>query len=107
MSEVKGSGQEWQAAMAQERQRRATQVRGQGWWPGGATPHLRSGAAARKSYLTPPHLKPGVAAGRSYPTPEARGGSREDEPHVQGVVAAQAQEVLEALSHTEGQEGQW
>ena len=38
--------------------------------------------------------------------PEARGGGREDQPHIQGAVAAQAQEGLEALSHVEGQEGQ-
>ena len=30
---------------------------------------------------------------------------QEDQPHVQGVVAAQAQEGLEELSHVEGQEG--
>ena len=45
-------------------------------------------------------------AGRSNPTPEARGGGQEDQPHVQGAVAAQAQEGLEELSHVEGQEGQ-
>ena len=40
--------------------------------------------------------------------PEARGGSWEDKPHVQGAVAAQAQEGLEELSYVEGQEGrQW
>ena len=44
-------------------------------------------------------------ARRSYPTPKARGGGREDQPHIQGVVAARAQEGLEALSHVEGQEG--
>ena len=60
-SEDKGS-QECQAATAQERQRRATQVQGQGRRQGGPTP-------------------------------------------VQGVVAAQAQEGLEAPSHVEGQEG--
>ena len=38
-------------------------------------------------------------------SPEARGGSREDQPHVQGVVAARAQEGLEELSYDEGQEG--
>ena len=38
------------------------------------------------------------------PTPKARGG-REDQPHVQGAVAARAQEGLEELSHVEGQEG--
>ena len=41
------------------------------------------------------------------PTPEVRGGGREDNPHIQGAVAAQAQEGLEELSHTEGQEGRW
>ena len=42
------------------------------------------------------------------PTPEARGGGQEDQPHVQGAVAAWAQEGLEELSHVEGQEGrQW
>ena len=38
----------------------------------------------------------------------ARGGGQEDQPHVQGAMAAQAQEGLEELSHVEGQEGrQW
>ena len=37
--------------------------------------------------------------------PEARGSGRQDQPHVQGAVAAQAQEGLEELSHIEGQEG--
>ena len=40
------------------------------------------------------------------PKPEARGGGREDQSHVQGAVAARAQEGLEELSHIEGQEGQ-
>ena len=39
------------------------------------------------------------------PTPDARGSDREDQPHVQGAVAAWAQEGLEELSHVEGQEG--
>ena len=77
-SEVMGSGRGYQAAMAQERL-------------GGATPPPRSGAIA----------------GRSYPMPEARGGGWEEQPHVQGAVAAWAQEGLEELSHIEGQEGQW
>ena len=34
----------------------------------------------------------GVAAKRSYPMSEVRGGSREEQPHVQGVVAVWAQE---------------
>ena len=37
--------------------------------------------------------------------PEAKGGGREEQPHVQGAVAAQVQEGLEELSHVEGQEG--
>ena len=37
--------------------------------------------------------------------PKARGGGREDQPHVQGAMAAQVQEGLEELSHFEGQEG--
>ena len=73
-----GSSRECQAEMVQE-------------WLRGATPGLRSGAAARKS----------------YPTPEARGCSWEEQPHVQGVVAALAQEGLEELFHVQGQEGQW
>ena len=61
----------------------------EGRWPGGVTPSRRSG----------------VAAGRSYPMPEARGGGREELLHVQGVVAARAQEDLEELLHIQGQEG--
>ena len=53
----------------------------------------------------PLSLRPREAAGRSNPTPEARGGGREDQPHVQGALVAQAQEGLEELSHVEGQEG--
>ena len=56
--------------------------------PGGATPRPR----------------PGAAAGRTNPTPEARGGGREDQPHIQGALAARAPEGLEELSHVEGQE---
>ena len=37
--------------------------------------------------------------------PKARGGGREGQPHVQGVVAVRAQEGLEEPSHVEGQEG--
>ena len=45
-----------------------------------------------------------AATGSSNPTPKARGGGQEGQPHVQGVVAVQAQEGLEELSHVEGQE---
>ena len=37
--------------------------------------------------------------------PEAKGGGREEQPHVQGPMAARVQEGLEELSHVEGQEG--
>ena len=43
-------------------------------------------------------------AERSYPTSEVRGSDQAEQPHFQGVVAAQAQEGLEELSHLEGQE---
>ena len=39
------------------------------------------------------------------PKPEARGGGREELPHVQGAEAVRAKEGLEELSHIEGQEG--
>ena len=88
-SEVRGSSRECQAETAQER-------------PRGATPHPRPETAPERSYL---HLRSGAVAERSHPTPEARGGGREDQPHIQGVVAAWAQEGLEEPSHVEGQEG--
>ena len=34
-----------------------------------------------------------AAAKRSYHTSEVRGGDREEQPHLQGAAAAQAQEV--------------
>ena len=37
--------------------------------------------------------------------PEARGGSQEEQPHLQKAVAAQAQEGLEELLHIQGQKG--
>ena len=47
-----------------------------------------------------------AVTGRRNPTPKARGSSWEEQPHIQGVVAALAQEGLEEPSHVEGQEGQ-
>ena len=43
---------------------------------------------------------------RSHPASEVRGNGLEEPPHIQGAVAARAQEDLEELSHVEGQEGQ-
>ena len=77
-------------------------VRGQGQQP--RVPGCDGAGMAEKSYPSP---RPGVAAGRSNPTPEARGSGREEKPHFLGVVAAQAQQGLEELSHVEGQEGRW
>ena len=91
--------------MAQELPRRATQVQGQGRQPGGATPRLRSGAAAERRYPAK-EVRGGSREELPHaPTPEARGGGREDQPHIQGAVAVRAQEGLEELSHVEGQEG--
>ena len=45
------------------------------------------------------------AAKRSYPTPEVRGCGLEEQPHVQGVVAARVQEGQEELLHIQGKEG--
>ena len=91
MSEVRGGSREEIPSVGGQGRRREElpRVRGQGRWPGGATPCLR----------------PEVAARRTNPTPEARGGGREDQPHVQGALAARAQEALEELSHVEGQKG--
>ena len=107
-SEVRGSSRE-----------ELPRVQGQGRRPRGATPRPRSGrvatrgvtpcprsgAVAGRSYPTPLSQRPRAAAGRSNLTTEARDGGREDQPHVQEAVAAPAQEGLEELSHTEGQEG--
>ena len=60
-------------------------VRGQGQWP------------------RVPGCDTTGAAERSYPMSEARGGGREEQPHVQGVVAAWVQEGLEELFHIQGQ----
>ena len=54
--------------------------------PRGATPHPRSGAVA----------------GRSYPTPEVRGGSQEEQPHVQGAVAALCWRSCEEIPGVQG-----
>ena len=39
--------------------------------------------------------------------PEAGVGHRKEQPYIQGVVAAQAQESLEELFHIQCQEGRW
>ena len=44
-------------------------------------------------------------AERSYHTPEIRGGGPEEQPHIQGAVAAWAQEGQDKLLHVQSQEG--
>ena len=77
--EVRGSGREYQTATAQEQPRRAT-------------PRLRSVGAAERRY---PASEVRGGNERSYPVSEAKGSGREEIPHVQGAVAAKAQEGLE------------
>ena len=89
---VRGSGRECQTATAQER-------------PRGATPRLRPGGAAERSYPASEVRGGGREELPHAPKPKARGGGREDEPHIQGAVTARAKEGLEELSHVEGQEG--
>ena len=65
------------------------------------------GGVAERSYLTSEVRGRGWEELPHAPMPEARGGGREDQLHVQGAMATQAQEGLEELSHVEGQEGLW
>ena len=68
----------------------------------GATPRPRSGAAAKSA-----RLRLCRSCWEELPNTRDRGGGWEDQPHVQGAVAARVQEGLEKLSHVEGQEGRW
>ena len=80
-SQVRGSGQECQAATAQE-------------WLRGATPHPRSGVVAGRSYSTSkardngreelPMSEARDSGREELPTSEARGGGQEYLPHTQG-----------------------
>ena len=79
----------------------------------GTTPRLRSGAEAESARLrqrrsSREDLCPwsGVPAERSYWADKVRGGGREEQPHVQGAVAAWSQEGIEELLHIQGHEGQ-
>ena len=90
-----------------------SEVRGRSWedpmpegrGPRGVTPCLRSGAAAESARL---RRRRNSREELPYaPMPEARGGGREELPHVQGAMAVQVQEGLEELSNVETQEGRW
>ena len=52
-----------------------------------------------------PRLRSRAVARRSNPMPEARGGGWEDQPHVQGAMAAGVQEGLEELFHLKVRKG--
>ena len=71
----------------------------EGLQPKGVTPRLRSGAVAKSARLR------WCSNGREE-LPCFRGQGRWLGGATRGVVAAQAQEGLEELSHVEGQEGQ-
>ena len=70
-----------------------------GQWSRGVTPHPRS-----EQQLRVPGYDGTGTAERSYPTSEVRGNRQEEQSHLQGAVATQAQESLEVLSHVEGQQ---
>ena len=76
-------------------------VRGQGQQPRRANQRPRSGAAAEIA-----RLQQRRSSREELPHAGGRGSSREEQPHVQGAVAACAQEGLGELFHTQGQEGQ-
>ena len=61
-------------------------VRGQGQRP--RVPGCNGAGTAERSY---PRPRSGATAERSYPTSEARDGTREEQPHIQGAVAVWAQ----------------
>ena len=66
-------------------------------------PHARGqGAAAERRYPA----SEGRGGGREeLHTPKVRGSSREEQPHIQGAVAARVPEGLEELLHVQCQEG--
>lgn len=70
------------------------------WQPGGVTPT----SEVRGQWPRVPGCYGAGMAGRSKPT-RGQGGSPEKQLHVQGAVAAWAQEGLEKLSHVQDQEG--
>ena len=87
----------------------------EGQRPRGVTPCLRSGPVAEsarlrqrrnaeKSYPASASEARG-SGGRSNPMPKARGGGREEQPHVQGAVAVRTKEGLEELFHVKVRRG--
>ena len=66
-------------------------------------PHVRG----QGQQLRVPDCDGTGTAEKSYLTSKVRGSGWEDQPHVQGAMAAWAQESLEVLFHFEGEEGRW
>ena len=89
MSEVRGSGREYQTAMAQER-------------PRGATPRPRSGGAVERRY---PASEARGSNERSYPASEVRGGNERSYP-VSEVRGGGREGGATPHPHARGQ-GQW
>ena len=75
-------------------------TRGQGQRP--RVPGCVGTGAAERRY---PRPEVRAAAERSYHMPQVKGGGREEQPHIQGAVAARVQEGLEEPLHVQGQEG--
>ena len=107
MSEVRGSGREYQtdSAGTAETSYPTSEVGG-----GGREEIPRVWGQGRLPEELPHVGRQGRPAGGATPRPhapthEARGGGQEEQPHVQGAVAARAKEGLEELSHVEVQEG--
>ena len=71
-------------------------------WLRGATPRLRSEAVAKRSYPMPEVRGCGW---EELPNARGQGLRKEEQPQVQGAVAARAQEGREELLHSQGQEG--
>ena len=81
------------------------EARGSGWEELPHAPKPEARGNGREEIHHTPSLRPRKEVGKSKGTIEARGGGREDQAHGQGRMAAWAQEGLEELFHTEGQEG--
>ena len=68
--------------------------------PRGVTPRPRSGAAAKSARLR--RCRKGQ---EELPHAQGQGIGRDEQPHIQGAVAARAQEGLEELFHIQGRRG--
>ena len=81
-----------------------SKVRG-GWeeLPHSPTPEARGSGQEELPHAPKPEAKGG--GGKEQPHDQGWCSGREDQPYIQGAVAARAREGLEELSHVEDQEG--